>query len=409
MENNEIVKKAVKYIEKKSTANPSIEDVAKNAGFSTDYFNRIFRNRTGFNVMEYIRFRKLNKAAQMLRMDTTKDILSIALDCGYESHEGFARAFKEQYGKTPTEYRAHMKNIPYRWTDHGLNETAAAEFINALPEFFEVDQNDAIAWLLENDAKRYGYTAIAIAVNGSKILCCDDFRKTGCLITTENFWDKPNFTFIINNTDDMLEYINKLSVFSAASIRMIFRSNITLEEVRSALKGVPYTTLRESPETMYLGEEFKTSYDTEKYTVKVLECTDLPAVDKFISQIDDGMFKKTNGYGLKNILQKPVERRADIEHVMGIFGRDGILAVAYTGMENIHGFCLNNCVHTVKLPTASDDEILILYKTATNEVIKKGYIPFEDSQFGEYAKTHGNFTAIDLGFERVNTVFTIDI
>jgi hypothetical protein len=40
--------------------------------------------------------------------------------------------------------------------------------------------------------------------------------------------------------------------------------------------------------------------------------------------------------------------------------------------------------------------------------MEKGYIPFEDAQFGEYAKRHGEFDAFELGFEKVNTVYSID-
>ena len=86
MENHELIKKAVKYLNSQH-GKATIEDVAKNAGFSTDYFNRIFRNYTGFNVMEYARFRRLNHAARLLRLSPDTDILTIALECGYESHE----------------------------------------------------------------------------------------------------------------------------------------------------------------------------------------------------------------------------------------------------------------------------------------------------------------------------------
>ena len=82
MENSELITKALQYI-KTATVNSeiSIEDVANHAGFSTDYFNRIFLAHTGFNVMEYVRFSRMKKAAHLLRC-TDKDILNIALDCG---------------------------------------------------------------------------------------------------------------------------------------------------------------------------------------------------------------------------------------------------------------------------------------------------------------------------------------
>jgi hypothetical protein len=40
--------------------------------------------------------------------------------------------------------------------------------------------------------------------------------------------------------------------------------------------------------------------------------------------------------------------------------------------------------------------------------MEKGYLPFEDTQFDDYAKRHGDFDAFELGFELVNTVFTIE-
>ena len=93
----------------------------------------------------------------------------------------------------------------------------------------------------------------------------------------------------------------------------------------------------------------------------------------------------------------------------GLFRFDGkkLLAISYDAPENVHGFCLNNCVHTPNLPNTPNGAIKYLYLTATNAAIEKGYIPFEDAQFDEYAKEHGGFDAFELGFEKVNTVYSI--
>ena len=105
MENSELITKALNYIKSENKKSDiTIDDVATHAGFSTDYFNRIFFAHTGFNIMEYVRFSRLKKAAHLLR-GTNNDILDIALDCGYEAHESFSRAFKNQYGISPSEYR----------------------------------------------------------------------------------------------------------------------------------------------------------------------------------------------------------------------------------------------------------------------------------------------------------------
>lgn len=231
MENGNLIKNAVKYINNLGSNATTLDDVAKNAGFSTDYFNRIFRNYTGFNVMEYVKFRKLNRAARMLRTSPERDILSIALDAGYESHEGFTRAFKEQYGKTPSEYREKMKKQPLIWADNELNATAVAEFRHLLSDFFERDADEAIDWLLEKDAKRYGYTAVTIANNGSKIVSDKDSFENG-FITIDNFFEDPHLTLILDDLGDLRNYIDKLLLFKPCNIDCIFHKDVSFENAQ---------------------------------------------------------------------------------------------------------------------------------------------------------------------------------
>ena len=405
-ENHELIKNAVKFIDKLGSGKTTIEEVAKNAGFSIDYFNRIFRNHTGFNVMEYSRFRRLNKAARMLRQSLETDILSIALECGYDSHEGFIRAFKEQYGKTPSEYRESMKGRPFVWADHELNATAVAEFRHVLPDFVEIDANETIAWLLDEDAKRYGYTAVTIAFNGSKVLSDRDLYADGCFVTSDNFYDQPLLTLVLDDVSMLREYVEKLARLSPGNIDCIFCTDVSLQDVEAALEGIPYKKLKENPETMYFGEPFVLPKTAKEYDIRALEFKDLDAVEEFIPQHPDPVFKRTGGYGLRDILQQPLAQRP-LEQPMGIFKDGKLLAIAYESLQSTHGFCLNNCIHTPFLPGTPQEVIKYLYLAATNAVMEKGYIPFEDAQFDEYAQVHGGFDAFELGFERVNTVFSI--
>ena len=51
MENSELITKALNYIKSENRKSDiTIDDVATHAGFSTDYFNRIFFAHTGFNI-----------------------------------------------------------------------------------------------------------------------------------------------------------------------------------------------------------------------------------------------------------------------------------------------------------------------------------------------------------------------
>ena len=54
--------------------------------------------------MEYLRGRRLTEAAYALAAGAD-DILSVALDSCYASHEAFSRAFKAHFGRTPEEVR----------------------------------------------------------------------------------------------------------------------------------------------------------------------------------------------------------------------------------------------------------------------------------------------------------------
>ena len=83
----------------------TIEDVAEHAGFSTDYFNRIFLAHTGFNVMEYIRVTRLKKAARLL-CGSDQDVLGIALDCGCRFYLGSDAHHPAELDAAPARFTA---------------------------------------------------------------------------------------------------------------------------------------------------------------------------------------------------------------------------------------------------------------------------------------------------------------
>ena len=62
--------------------------------------------------MNAVRGRRLTEAAKSLSAGAA-DILSVALEAGYGSHEAFTRAFRDQFGLTPESVRAqrHLDNL----------------------------------------------------------------------------------------------------------------------------------------------------------------------------------------------------------------------------------------------------------------------------------------------------------
>jgi len=74
------------------------------AGFSVSHFQRIFSARMGENIAGYIRRVRLERAGRKLRMGAV-DITEVALAAGYDSHAAFGKAFKKQFGFSPSEFR----------------------------------------------------------------------------------------------------------------------------------------------------------------------------------------------------------------------------------------------------------------------------------------------------------------
>src|SRR5512133_136537 len=77
------------------------EALADVAGFSVPHFHRIFTAQLGENIASYVRRVRLERAGRKLRMGAV-DITQVALAAGYETHTVFSRAFKQQYGLSPT-------------------------------------------------------------------------------------------------------------------------------------------------------------------------------------------------------------------------------------------------------------------------------------------------------------------
>jgi AraC family transcriptional regulator len=97
--------KALWFIESHLAEALTLDEVADIAGVSRFHLVRAFAAATGLPVMRYARARRLTEAARALA-DGAPDILSLALDADYGSHEAFTRAFRDHFGLTPETVRS---------------------------------------------------------------------------------------------------------------------------------------------------------------------------------------------------------------------------------------------------------------------------------------------------------------
>jgi len=80
------------------------ETLAAVAGFSIPHFHRVFTAQVGESAASYIRRLRLERAGRKLRMGAV-DITEVALCAGYDSHAAFSKAFRQQFGISPREFR----------------------------------------------------------------------------------------------------------------------------------------------------------------------------------------------------------------------------------------------------------------------------------------------------------------
>ncbi len=100
--------KALWFIESHLGRQLTLEEIAGVAGISRFHMVRAFGAATGLSVMRYVRARRLSEAARALA-GGAPDILTLALDADYGSHEAFTRAFRDHFGVTPETVRSSAR------------------------------------------------------------------------------------------------------------------------------------------------------------------------------------------------------------------------------------------------------------------------------------------------------------
>lgn len=108
MDWRERIERARRLIESRLDEEVPLDDLAAAACASVYHFHRVFRGLTGETVREYARRLRLERAAHRLTHGR-EDILTIALQSGYDSHEAFTRAFKRHFGASPSEFRSEER------------------------------------------------------------------------------------------------------------------------------------------------------------------------------------------------------------------------------------------------------------------------------------------------------------
>jgi AraC family transcriptional regulator len=104
MNHYERIGRSVDYLEEHLREAARIEAAAEAAHLSVPQYYRMFHALTGSTVGDYLRKRRLSEAALALT-SSDRGVLDVALEYGFESQEGFTRAFAALAGDPPGRYR----------------------------------------------------------------------------------------------------------------------------------------------------------------------------------------------------------------------------------------------------------------------------------------------------------------
>ena len=119
------INRVIDYIEINLGKDLSLETLAEIACFSRFHFHRLFGAIVGETLNHYIQRLRVEKAASKLIHNPKKSITEIAFECGFSSSATFARAFKESFHMSASEWRSggHLQDRKIRKMDSKQNQT----------------------------------------------------------------------------------------------------------------------------------------------------------------------------------------------------------------------------------------------------------------------------------------------
>ncbi len=102
------VQEAVVLVDSDFSAELTLTALAKKIGVTKVYLSALFKKEVGNTVTEYIREKRMNHAAFLLRT-TDLQIQTVAHHCGIEDLQYFSKLFKKSFSRSPRDYRENEK------------------------------------------------------------------------------------------------------------------------------------------------------------------------------------------------------------------------------------------------------------------------------------------------------------
>lgn len=101
---DERIKRVCEYIAYNLYEELTLEQLSDVAALSKYHFHRVFFAYTGLNLLKFVQLERLKRASYQMALKNDLRIIDVALDAQFNSPEAFSRAFKREFGQTPSEF-----------------------------------------------------------------------------------------------------------------------------------------------------------------------------------------------------------------------------------------------------------------------------------------------------------------
>lgn len=163
MNNLQLIKNVLYYIDEHISENLTYDHLATVFGYSSFHFHKLFSSVTAFSITEYIRKRRLTIAHKKL-CETNDTVAEICYSVGFHSIQTFNRTFKDTFGIPPMTARTKQTKITYRTVEEiieGYQKRVSVDGTFSMVPRFETKESFILAGYRKHT--RDGFQAIGEA------------------------------------------------------------------------------------------------------------------------------------------------------------------------------------------------------------------------------------------------------
>ncbi len=247
------IEQSVHFIEANIRYDLTAEQIADHVGYSVYHFCRIFAINKGVPLMEFVRKKRL----LLSRGDLLENhrIIEVALDYGFQTASGFSKAFRKEFGYSPTTYISRMsgygikeiitniggvimnpvitKKEAFKVAGYGIYTNIAESFTKDIAAYWDTYNGENLEFKMykQLNPPKHGEVGICVECsdNGNAIyllgVIVDNFEKATPDMMTIIVPEAEYAVFTtppVNNTSSTQTYDDPLSIAVKETWRYIF-------------------------------------------------------------------------------------------------------------------------------------------------------------------------------------------